>query len=124
MIEIQIWHLITLLISFFGCVAGFWKFTESRAEKVRESRERNEDKRWEELHRHLDARFKDFSEAAKENAKESARLERAFMELRAELPNNYVRREEWLRGQSTIEAKIDGLAHRLENLFLKQRGTP
>lgn len=36
-------------------------------------------------------------------------LERDFQNWRAELPINYVRREDYIRGQSVIEAKIDAL---------------
>lgn len=46
-------------------------------------------------------------------------LEREFMRLQAELPVNYVRREDYIRGQSVIEAKLDGLASKLENAQLR-----
>ena len=39
--------------------------------------------------------------------------------FQAELPVAYVRREDWARGQSVIEAKLDGLALRYENILLK-----
>ncbi|MDT4802769.1 hypothetical protein FQZ97_787060 [compost metagenome] len=46
-------------------------------------------------------------------------LERAFLRFQAELPLEYVRREDWVRGQSVIEAKLDGLALKFENILLK-----
>ena len=48
-----------------------------------------------------------------------AQLERSFLKFQAELPVNYVRREDWVRGQSVIEAKLDSLALRMENIQLK-----
>ncbi|MDF6001947.1 hypothetical protein P4050_30630 [Pseudomonas aeruginosa] len=36
------------------------------------------------------------------------------MSLKAELPIQYVRREDYIRGQSVIEAKLDGLAVKLK----------
>lgn len=41
-------------------------------------------------------------------------VERELMELRAELPNQYVRREDYIRGQSVVEAKLDAVAAKLE----------
>lgn len=40
--------------------------------------------------------------------------EREFMELKVELSRDYVRREDFVRNQTVIEAKIDGLASKLE----------
>ncbi|WP_052143360.1 hypothetical protein [Aeromonas hydrophila] len=40
--------------------------------------------------------------------------EREFMELKLELAHDYVRREDFVRNQTVIEAKIDGLASKLE----------
>ncbi|PTQ68145.1 hypothetical protein [Pseudomonas sp. GV071] len=48
------------------------------------------------------------------------RLENEFLRFKGELPLEYVRREDWVRGQSVIEAKLDGLALKFENLLLKR----
>lgn len=47
-------------------------------------------------------------------------LENEFLRFKGELPLEYVRREDWVRGQSVIEAKLDGLALKFENLLLKK----
>ena len=36
-------------------------------------------------------------------------VERDVMNLRAELPERYVRREDYIRGQTVIEAKLDAI---------------
>lgn len=41
-------------------------------------------------------------------------VERDLMALRAELPERYVRREDYIRGQAVVEAKLDALAAKLE----------
>jgi hypothetical protein len=112
MVEIELWHLIALLLSFFGAVVGFWKFIEAR-------REKSDDRRWEDLHRHLDARFLDISEAQRKEREEWIKLERGLMELKAELPRQYVLRDDYIRMQSIIEGKIDALALRIENAQLR-----
>ncbi|CGZ27219.1 gp54 [Salmonella enterica subsp. enterica serovar Typhi] len=37
-----------------------------------------------------------------------------FMRFKADLPLNYVRREDYIRGQTVIEAKLDALYNKLE----------
>lgn len=46
-------------------------------------------------------------------------LDRDFMQWKAELPLQYVRREDYIRNQTVIEAKLDAVALRLENWQLK-----
>jgi hypothetical protein len=47
------------------------------------------------------------------------RHERDLLELKADLPLHYVRREDYVRNQTVIEAKLDGLALRIQNALLK-----
>ncbi|MGQ7818809.1 hypothetical protein ACUTAH_24595 [Metapseudomonas furukawaii] len=63
----------------------------------------------------LDTRFA----AQEKEIAQIAELERSFLRFQAELPLNYVRREDWVRNQAVIESKLDGLALRIENLQLK-----
>lgn len=114
-VEIQLWHLISLLISFMGCVAGFWKFTEAR-------REKSEDHRWDDLHRHLEARFEAIMKHRETDASSLQKLEREFLRFQASMPLEYVRREDYVRGQSVIEAKLDALYHKIEIVQLKGNG--
>ena len=41
------------------------------------------------------------------------------MELKAHLPDHYVRREDYIRGQTVLENKIDKVAMQLENIQLR-----
>ena len=47
------------------------------------------------------------------------RLERELLKLQAEMPLHYVRREDYVRGQSIVEAKLDGLATKIDNVQLR-----
>jgi hypothetical protein len=51
-----------------------------------------------------------------ETAKDYARLERSLLELKAELPLQYVRKEDDIRQQVTINAKLDRLAEKIDEL--------
>lgn len=67
----------------------------------------------------LDLRLDRMVAAQEKDTDEWRRVERELMELRADLPVHYVRREDYIRGQSVIEAKLDSLALKLENVQLK-----
>ncbi len=68
---------------------------------------------------HMDTRFSGLEKAMAKGNEEALRIERELANLKAELPNNYVRRDDYIRNQSTIESKIDGLAIKIENAILK-----
>lgn len=48
-----------------------------------------------------------------------AQLERDFLTWKGELPLNYVRREDYVRGQTVIEAKLDALYSELKLVQLR-----
>lgn len=47
------------------------------------------------------------------------KVERQLLELKADLPVAYVRRDDWVRNQAVIESKLDGLALRIQNAALR-----
>ena len=53
----------------------------------------------------------------------SAELEKEFFELRAALPLEYVRREDWIRFTATLDSKLDAMRveMREEMALLKER---
>lgn len=70
--------------------------------------------------RDMDRRFNSLEAAHKDEADEWQRIDRDLMNLRAELPLHYVRREDYIRGQSVIEAKLDALASKIELLQIRE----
>lgn len=107
-IEMEFWQMIVLLLAFFGGVAGAAKVLLNQVQK------------------HMDERFTLITQRlgsieteAKKEATQWQRIEREMMELKAEMPIHYVRREDYVRGQSVIENKIDTLALKLENAQLR-----
>lgn len=111
-ITIDFWQLIGLfaglLLAFFGACTGAGKLLLSQTQ------------------RHLDERFQILSTRLdgieSSNRDETAQwrqIERELMNLKSDLPLHYVRREDYIRGQSVIEAKLDGLAVKLENAQLR-----
>lgn len=68
---------------------------------------------------HLNSRLDTLDAAAKTDTGQWQRVERELLTLKADLPLHYVRREDYIRGQSVIEAKLDGLGTKLENAQLR-----
>lgn len=90
------WQLICLILSIYGGFAGFvfaaWKIICNYRDKKT-------------------AEILACAQEAKNKAEEN---EKDVLRLRAELPLEYVRKEDWVRNQTIIEAKLDALAAKLD----------
>lgn len=67
----------------------------------------------------INGRLSALDSAFKLDATQWQRVERDLLTFKAELPLHYVRREDYIRGQSILENKIDGLGLKLENAQLR-----
>ncbi|OSN03192.1 hypothetical protein [Lonsdalea iberica] len=101
-VEIEFWTLVGLLLSFMGFVFAVAKMFFAQMEK-----------RQAEQFMALDTSFRT-------SMGDLNSLEREFMAFKADLPLNYVRREDYIRGQTVIEAKLDALYNKLE--LVQQHG--
>lgn len=118
-IELELWHLILMLLAFFGCVAAFGKTLLDQFEKRQAESFRAIDKAREQGQRALHEIFEAHITEERRNADSLKELERDFLKWQAELPLHYVRREDYVRGQSVIEAKLDALYNKLEVVQIK-----
>jgi hypothetical protein len=107
-ITVEFWQLVGLLVTFFGACAAAGRALLSQTQK------------------HIDGRFEGvgvrldgIEQAAREEVNQWRRVEREVMALKADLPMRFVMREDYIRGQSVLETKIDGLAMKLENAQLR-----
>ncbi|MCU7123653.1 hypothetical protein J3T26_23565 [Salmonella enterica] len=91
MLQIDFWEVISMALSFLGVLVAAGKMLLTQIEK------------------RLNERFEALEMARKESESGWSRLEREFLEFRADMPLNYVRREDYIRGQTVIEAKLDAL---------------
>jgi hypothetical protein len=122
-LQLELWQLLTfgvgLLLSCFaaafaaGKVLGtqWQRGLDQRFESLDKARVEGSTALRETLNLHL-AQEKEFQV-------QIANLEREFLTWRGDLPLSYVRREDHIRMQTVIEAKLDGLALRIENQQLK-----
>lgn len=109
-IEIDLWQLIGFGISLLG---GFAAILVSAGKSLLGQ-----------FQRRIGEQFKDLQEAHLQEKKNLHRLERDLLQLKADLPLEYVRREDYVRGQSIVEAKLDGLATKIDNVQLRAMLNP
>ena len=104
-LQVDFWQLLgfglTLLSGFAGIIFGAGRLIAAQFET------------------RINERFDVLQKARDAEAQGITNLERDFLRFQADLPLHYVRREDYVRGQSGIEAKLDGLALRIENHNLK-----
>lgn len=101
-IQLEFWQAVYVLLVFFGFVAGIGKVLLGQSQK------------------HIDKRFEALEKAYRRETDNWQRVERDLNQLRQELPINYVRRDDYIRGQSVLESKLDALASKLENRQLRE----
>lgn len=98
-VSFDAWQLVTLVIAIAG---GFWALAKMLLNGAKQS---------------IDEKFKAMGEHMKNQDDSSRRLERDLMELKAELPRDYVRREDYTQAIATIMTKIDAMTLRVEAMF-------
>lgn len=110
------------LLALFGAsgvlVGGFWavvKVALGQFEKRLNERFATQEKARVSAKEDWDRRFGDLDRGQRG-------LERDFLSFKAELPVNYVRREDAIRENTIVNAKLDALALRMDAYF-KREGT-
>lgn len=95
-IQIEPWHLVMAIVSVCGTFWGLAKVLIASTDRM------------------IERRFNEIATALRTQDESSRRLERDLMDLKAELPRDYVRREDYAQVISTVMVKIDSLALRME----------
>lgn len=103
----------TIEIAIGLCVAvigGYWalaKVLMAQTFKQLDARFASQESTRKTSQEHWEARFTEIERLTRNN-------ERDFLTMRGDLPNLYVRREDHIRGQSVIEAKLDAISTELK----------
>lgn len=109
-LQIELPQLITVAIALLGAFAGLLKLLLGQQTKSIDNAFAAQSVRLESIER-----------ANREEAGNWQRIERELMSLKADLPVAYVRRDDFIRSQSVVEAKLDSLAHMFQNAMLRAR---
>ena len=103
-------------------LGGYWtaaKIVASQAQRHLDDRFAAQDATREAHHKSLAGRLDGIELVNREEAAQWQRVERDLLKMQAEMPLHYVRREDYIRGQSVIEAKLDALGSKLEAAQLR-----
>ena len=94
-ISIEFWQLVGFLLSFLGVCWGFGKMLLAQFQAQQEERQKQQAR----LHEKVE------------------QLENQFAEQKALLPEKYVLRDDYIRNQAILEAKMDSIQHTLTDLY-------
>lgn len=98
-------EILTLLGMFAACIGFFGKLMLSQTEKRIADKFETQDKLLSEI-----------KEANRAEADSWKKIERDLMELKIELPRQYVQREDWIRWSGVLDSKMDRFSERLETM--------
>ena len=118
-VHVEFWQLITLLLSFLGFLGAAGKLLLSQIDRRLNERFQTIEKAREEGQATWRATFTQHLDEERHETDLLRNIEREFLRFQAELPLQYVRREDYVRGQSVIEAKLDALYNKLEVVQMK-----
>lgn len=113
MVQVETWALITWLVGqfvvFMACVFGFAKVlggqVDKRLDEKFEAQEAAREAGSRALREHIDR----YVTQGEKTSAQVTELEKDFLKWQAQLPIHYVRWEDYVRGQSRLESKLDAL---------------
>lgn len=94
-INIEFWQLVGFLLSFLGVCWGFGKMLLAQFQAQQDERQRAQDR--------LQGKVE--------------HMERSLAEFNAQLPMTYVLRDDYIRNQVVLEAKIDNMTEKLTEIY-------
>jgi hypothetical protein len=107
-LQLELWHAVLLMIAFLGFVFAAGKLLLKQVEVHIDSRFVSQSKRLDQI-----------ETSQRLEANRWIDVERQFLNLKADLPLNYVRREDYVQAVATIMAKLDAMSMRFENILLR-----
>ncbi|TAG44307.1 MAG: hypothetical protein EAZ30_17345 [Betaproteobacteria bacterium] len=117
--QLDLWHLILLLTMFLGACAGAGKLLLDQLLRRMDERFEAQDTTAAANQRQVAHRLEGLEAASRAERDQWQRVERELLNLKAELPLHYVRREDYVQAVATIMAKLDAMALRFENILLR-----
>lgn len=117
--SLELWQVISLVTIITGAMWGLARSMLAQQLTHLDSRFTLQDNTRESNHRAMGMRLDSIEQINREEAAQWQRLEREFLRMQADMPLHYVRREDYIRGQSVIEAKLDALGSKLETAQLR-----
>ncbi|WP_293766377.1 hypothetical protein [uncultured Aquitalea sp.] len=109
----------SMLAAMAGGMFGIAKLLGSQIETRLDEKFQAQEQARETSDKTLKESIERYAGKSEETAQQVMELERNFLKWQAEIPVHYVRREDYIRGQSVIEAKLDALYSKVEVVQLQ-----
>lgn len=119
-VQLEIWHLVLLLAMFVSAIWSAGRLLLGQIDKRLDTRFDGMERSRQEHTIHWDGKFRALLEDQQKGTDAWRNLERDFLKFRGDLPLEYVRREDFIRNQSVIEAKLDAVMLHIQNLQLQR----
>lgn len=118
-LEFEFFQGLMLLLGFIGVLFTAGRLLLTQIDRRLEERFKAQEAARAQAGEHWNERFAELMKQSQREADRWSSLEREFLRFQADLPLNYVRREDYVRGQTILESKMDGLALKLEQAQLR-----
>lgn len=118
-VQMELWQLVMLLLAFFSFTGAVGKLLLDQFEKRLGERFAAQAAAQQVAAQALTEALRAHLVEERKSSGKLDDLEKDFLRWQAELPEKYVRRDDYIRGQTVIEAKLDALYDKLELVQLK-----
>lgn len=108
-LTIDLWQAISLLITIVGAFWGIGKMLAAQSERRREDQ-----------YAHITKQLEQLNRRTEEQDESDRRLERQMGDMRAELPREYVRRDDFVRAISGFDVRVDQLRLTIERALYER----
>ncbi|NHR06512.1 hypothetical protein HA052_15070 [Chromobacterium haemolyticum] len=119
LITLELTYLIGLALSFFGFLFAAGKLFLAQVDRRQSERDDRQEEQTKALLKQMGQQADSVNHQLAQQAESVHRLERDFLKFQGDLPLAYVRREDYMRNQTVIEAKLDAVALKIENIQLR-----
>ncbi len=118
-LQIDFWQLVGLLLAFFSACAAGGKVLLMQTQRHLDDRFKSQEEARVANHQQVAGRLDAIEQANRDETLQWQRVERELLHLKAEMPLHYVRREDYIRGQTVLEAKLDAAMAKIDNLRIR-----
>lgn len=118
-LQLEFGVLVSWLVAFLGLLIGAGKVLLAQIDRRQSERDDRQEEQTKALLKQLGQQADSVNQQLAQQAESVHRLELDFLKFQGDLPLSYVRREDYMRNQTVIEAKLDAVALKIENIQLK-----
>lgn len=113
-LQVDFFWFVGLLLSFFGACAAAGKLLLGQHQRHLDERFDVQEKARTDNHNQVEKRLDAIENASRDDAAQWRQVEREFLRFQAELPRDYIRRDDFVQAVGGINTRIDNFALRME----------